>query len=96
MNPQLDVADVPDVKVTLVGLHDAVRPVEGATDVDRVRDPWNPFRLVTVTVDGPDKPDGKVTVDGLAAILNPDGATTLTLMMTERDCEPLVPVTVTV
>ncbi len=79
----MDVEEDPDVKVTLVGVHDEVRPVEGATDVDRVRDPWNPFRLVTVTVDVPDEPEGKVTVDGLAEILNPDGAITLTLMTTE-------------
>jgi hypothetical protein len=92
----LDVAEDPDVKVTVEGVHDEVRPVDGATDVDRLRDPWNPFRLVTVTVDVPDEPDGKVTVNGFAAILNPDGAITLTLMTTEWDSAPLVPVTVTV
>jgi len=34
-------------------------------------------------------------VDGLAVIVNPDDATTLTLMMTWWDSEPLVPVIVT-
>ena len=96
LNPQFDVAEAPDVKVTLEGVHDVVRPVDGAATVDRVRDPRNPCRLVSVTVDVPDESDVKVTVDGLAPIVNPDGAIALTLMMAEWDRPPLVPVTVTV
>ena len=93
---QVDMAEIPEVKVTLVGVHEAVRPVKGVTDVDRVTDPVNPFRLVSVTVDAPDEPAGKVTIDGLAATLKSGGAITLTLMVTLCDSEPLVPVTATV
>ena len=96
LNPQLEVAEDPVAKVTVEGVHDAARLVEGATNADSVRVPWNPFRLVSVTVDVPEELDGNVTVDGLAVILNPDGAITLTLMMDECDSAPLVAVTVTV
>ena len=89
-------AETPDVKVTLVGMHDAIRPVRGVTDVDRLRDPVNPFRLVSVTVDVRDELAGKVTIVRLATTLKSGGAITLTLMLTGCDSKPLVPVTVTV
>ena len=93
---QMDMAEIPEVRITLVGAHDAVRPVTGLTDVNRLRDPANPFKLVSVTVDVPDEPAGNVTIDGLAATLKSGGAITLTLMVTVCDNEPLVPATVTV
>ena len=92
---QIEMAEAPEVKATGVGVHEVVRPMEGATDVDSVRDPENPFRLVSVIVDVPDEPAGKVTVDELATTLNPDGVTTVTLMIAAWDNEPLVPVNVT-
>lgn len=79
---QVDMAEIPEVKVTLVGVHEPVRPLRGVTVVDRVRDPVNPFRLVSVTVDAPDDPAGNVTIDGLAAMLKSGGAITLRLMVT--------------
>ncbi len=93
---QVDVEDPPEVGVKLVGVHDAVRPVEGVTDFDNVNEPVKPLRLVRVTVDAPDEPIGNVTVDGLAVILKSGGATTLTLMVAVWVSEPLVPATVTV
>ncbi len=93
---QFDVADPPEVNVKLVGVQEAVRPVEGVTVLDRVSDPVKPFRLVSVTVDAPDEPTGKVTVEGLAVTLKSGGAITVTLIVTTWDREPLVPVTVTV
>ncbi len=93
---QVDVAEPPELNVTLVGEHEAVKPVDGVTDLERVRDPVKPFRLVSVTVDAPDDPTGKATVDGLATMLKLGGAITLTLIVDRWDSEPLVPVTVTV
>ncbi len=86
----------PDVRDTVVGVHVAVSPVDGVTVLETVRDPTNPFKLVRVTVDVPDEPTGKVTVEGLATMLKSGGAITLTLIVREWDREPLVPVTVTV
>jgi hypothetical protein len=66
---QFDVPDPPDVKVTLVGVHVVVRPVAGLIVLDNVSVPTKPLRLVSVTVEEPDEPDGKVAVDGFATIL---------------------------
>ena len=96
MKLQFDVAEPPELSVTLVGVHVAVRPVDGAIVFDIVRDPTNPLRLVSVTVEAPDEPAGNVTVEGLATILKSAGAITLTLIVTTCDKDPLVPVTVTV
>ncbi len=93
---QFEVAELPEVIVKLVGVQEVARPVEGDTEVESVREPVNPLRLVSVTVDVPDEPAGKVTVDGLAVMLKSTSLTTLTLTETEWDSEPLVPVTVTV
>ncbi len=93
---QFDVADPPEASVKLVGEHEAVRPVEGDTELDNVREPVKPLRLVRVTADAPDELIVNVTVDGLAVMLKSGGAITLTLIVTEWDREPLVPVTVTV
>lgn len=82
VKPQLDVAVPPEVRVKLVGLQVALRPVAGDTVLERVRDPVNPLRLVRVTVDDPDVPTGNVTVDGLTVTLKSGGAITLTEIVT--------------
>lgn len=64
-----------------MGEHVTVSPVAGDTDLDSVRDPVKPLRLVTVTVDVPDVPDGNVTVDGFVVMLKSGGAITLTEMV---------------
>ncbi len=65
---QVEVAELPDVKETLGGLHDTVRPVDGVTDAKRPTLPLKPPRLVRVSVDVPLEPDWKPTEDGLAEI----------------------------
>ena len=93
---QFDVPVPPDVIVKMVGAQVAVRPVAGDTDLERVRVPVNPLRLVRVTVDVPDVPDGNVRVDGLVMMLKSGGAITLTEIVTVCASEPLAPVIVTV
>ena len=93
---QVELAELPDERRTLVGLHETVKPVEGVTDSVRFTLPEKFPRLVRLMVDEALEPDWKLTVDGLAVTLNPDDATTLTVMMTWWDSEPLVPVIVTV
>ncbi len=66
VNVQVEVAEPPDVKETLVGLQDKFRPVDGVTDEARLTLPAKPPRLVRVIVDVPLEPDWKPTVDGLA------------------------------
>jgi hypothetical protein len=96
VNVHVELAELPDESRTLVGLHETVRPVEGLTDSARFTLPEKFPKLVRLMVDDPLEPARKLTMDGLAAMLNPDDATTLTLMATEWDREPLVPVIVTV
>ena len=96
MSVQVELAELPDERRTLVGLHETVKPVEGVTDSVRFTLPEKFPRLVRLMVDEALEPDWKLTVDGLAVTLNPDDATTLTVMMTWWDSEPLVPVIVTV
>ena len=93
---QVELAEFPDERKTLVGLHATVRPVVGVTDSVRFTLPEKFPRLVRLIVDEALEPDWKLTVDGLAVTLNPDDATTLTLIVTWWDSELLVPVTVTV
>ena len=88
--------DPPELSVKLVGAHEAVSPVAGETVLDNVNVPVNPLRLVMVTVEIPEVPTGKVTVDGFAVTLKSGGAITLIAIVTVCDSEPLVPVTVTV
>jgi len=95
MNVQVELAELPDERKTLVGLHEAVKPVEGVTDSARFTSPEKFPKLVRLMVDEPLEPDSNPIVDGLAEILNPDDAPTLTLIMTEWDREPLIPVIVT-
>ena len=93
---QVELAELPDETKTLAGLQDTVRPVDGVTDSVRFTLPEKFPRLVRLMVDEALEPDWKLTVDGLAVTLNPDDATTLTLIVTWWDSEPLVPVIVTV
>ena len=93
---QVELAEFPDERKTLVGLHATVRPVVGVTDSVRFTLPEKFPRLVRLMVDEALEPDWKPTVEGFAAIVNPEDATTLTVMMTWWDSEPLVPVIVTV
>ena len=92
---QVELAEFPDERNTLVGLHETVRPV-GVTDSVRFTLPEKFPRLVRLIVDEALELDWKPTVEGFAAIVNPEDATTLTVMMTWWDSEPLVPVIVTV
>ena len=93
---QVELAEFPDERKTLVGLHATVRPVVGVTDSVRFTLPEKFPRLVRLMVDEALEPDWKLTVDGFAVALNPDDATTLTLIITRCKSEPLVPVIVTV
>jgi hypothetical protein len=81
VNVQVELAELPDERETLVGLHETVRPVEGMTDSVRFTLPEKFPTLARLIVDEALEPDWKPTVDGLAVTVNPDEATTLTLMM---------------
>jgi len=96
VNVQVELAELPDERKTLAGSHETVRPVDGVTDSVRFTLPEKFPEPVRVMIDEALEPDRKLTVDGLAAIVNPDDATTLTLIVTWWDSEPLVPVIVTV
>ncbi len=78
---QLELADAPEARVTLVGVHETVRPVDGVTDRDTVKVPAKPLRLVIVAVDVPVEPTGNVTFVGLTVTLKSGGAITFTLMV---------------
>jgi hypothetical protein len=95
VNVHVELAELPDESRTLAGLHETVRPVDGLTDSARLTLPEKLPMLARLMADDPLEPDRKLTVEGLAAMLNPDDATTLTLIVTEWDREPLVPVTIT-
>ncbi len=66
---QVEVAEPPDVRETLLGVQDAERPVDGFAVSERATLPAKPPRLINVTVDVPFEPDWKPTVDGLAETL---------------------------
>ncbi len=68
LNVQLTLPDPPDVKRTLVGVHDADKPDDGLTDSERVTLPAKPPRLMSVTVEDPVLPDWKPTVAGFGMI----------------------------
>ena len=46
VNVHVELADTPGERETLVGLHEIVRPVEGATDSVRLTLPEKPPKLV--------------------------------------------------
>ena len=89
---QLELADPPDVKETLVGEHDTDRLGEGLTDSVRDTFPEKPPRLVRVTVEDPLLPVWKLTVAGFATI---EKSTMLTVIWREWVSPPLEPVMVT-
>ena len=91
---QFDVPEPPEVNAKLVGTHVADRPLDGVTVHDSVSEPTNPLRLVSVAVEAPDEPAGKVTVDGPAVTLKSGGVITVTLIVAEWERKPAVPVTV--
>lgn len=68
VNVQVEVEEPPEVKETLVGPQETVRPVEGVTDCEMATVPEKPPRLARVIVDEALEPDWKPTVDGLAEI----------------------------
>ena len=86
--------ELPEPPVMVVGLSDAVMPVEALAV--RATLPVNPLMGVTVIVDVPELPATNMTFAGLAERLK-SGLVTMTVI-TAVVCvsEPLVPVTVTV
>ncbi len=87
------VVEPPELSERLVGLQFAVRPLAGDIVLERASVPWNPLRLVMVTVDELDVPVGNVTVDGLAVA---EKSATVTVTVAECTIAPLEPVTATV
>ncbi len=82
----------PGVRLTLVGLSDAVTPA-GVTDVERLTVPVKPARLVRVTVEVPEAPTCIVKLAGLEEMLK-SPTPTVTEVVWERG--PLVAAIVTV
>ncbi len=80
--------DAPE-PTTVVGLKPKLNPVGPVADRDTVS--VNPFRAVTVTVEVPEAPCTVLTGEE-ALIVKSGGGDTLTLIGTECDSEPLVPV----
>ncbi len=89
----MEVVEPPELKVRLVGLQEAVRPLTGDTELESVRVPANPLRLDTVTVDDPVVPVGKVTVDGFELT---EKSCIVTVIVAECVRGPFEPVTITV
>ena len=77
----VDVAEPPEVKVTEVGLNEAVTPV-GAPETERLTVPAKPLRDVTVIVDVPELPCAMVREVGEADIEKSGAALTVRLMLT--------------
>ncbi len=92
MTVRVEVPEPLDVRETLLGLTDAVRP-EGDTSVARVTLPVKPPRLLRLIDEVPDWPAKTVM---LAVPVEIEKSTTLTMIWTERVREPLVAVTVRV
>ena len=85
----------PDDKTRLVGFSDALRP-EKDVEVARLTVPEKPPTDVTVTVGVEEPPTGTLTGAGLTVILKSDvGAETVTVIVAERDANPLLPDTTT-
>ncbi len=87
-----DVPEFPEVRLTLVGLVEAVSP-EGETEVVTAMLPANPPRLLSIIVEVPDWPAKMVRLVELEEIAK---STTLTVTWIECVTEPLVPVIVRV
>ncbi len=89
---RVDVPEPPELRVTLAGFIEGVRP-KGETAVVSVADPENPPRLFSVMVEVPDWP---AKIIKLAELAETEKSTTLTVTWTEWVREPLVAVTVRV
>ena len=74
---RMDVFDVPEVMVTLVGLRDVVGPV-GDEVADRLMVPLKPFWLVIVIVEVPDDPCKNVRDPGFDAMAKLDAVAACT------------------
>ena len=85
------------VSLTLVGLQDTVKPVDGVTKVVRSMVPRKLFKLVRVTVDEPDEPGRRLKEAGLTELVKSREVVAVTVTVTSTECviPPLVPVTVT-
>jgi len=90
---QVDEVELPELNVRLVGLQVAVRPLGGDTELETSSVPWNPLRLVIVTVEALEVPVGNVTVDWLDITVKSD---TVTVTVAACVRAPLEPVTATV
>ena len=62
----VELAEPPEAKETLVGLHETARPVDGTVEVVMATTPEKPFTLVRMMVDELFVPDWMSTIDGLA------------------------------
>ena len=85
--------DPPGDSVTLVALKVAPGPPE--TLGVRVTVPLNPLRLVSIIVEVPEAPAGKVMEFGVADMLKSGPRATVTLILTEWMSPALEPDTVT-
>ncbi len=90
-----DVADPPELRLTLLGLREAERP-EGDEEAVRDTDPEKLLRLVRMMSEVAEEPVCTEMLAGLAETLKSLAELTVTEIVTECDREPLVPVTVTV
>ncbi len=88
----MEAVEPPELKVKLVGLQEAVRPLRGETELDSARVPANPLRLDTVTLDDPVVPVGNITVDGLEPT---EKSCMVTMIVAECVRAPFEPVTIT-
>ena len=88
-------AELPRVRVTEVGLREAVTPV-GAPETERLTVPANPFRDVKVRVEVPELPWAIVRDVGEVLIEKSGGGETVSEMGVLCVKAPLVPVTVSV
>ena len=86
-----------EVRVTVVGLRLVIGP-EGETVDDKLTVLENPLRVVRVMVEVPDDPWIIFNELGFAEIAKSgdDGCVTVTETLVECECDPPVPVTVTV
>ena len=64
---RVEVPVPPDVRLTLIGLREAVTP-EGEADATRLTVPAKPLRLARVTADCVDEPAVTVRLDGVETL----------------------------
>jgi len=85
----------PDI-IILVGLREAVSPVDGLTVAVRLTVPLNPLMGVMVIVVVPVPPTDMVNEAGLAVMVKSGVVTCSVITAVVWESKPLVPVTVTV